>query len=308
MNAAIRSAVRSGLAQGWSMYGVRHGFRGLVEGDVLKLGAREVGGIIGLPGTFLHTARYPDFELTATRQKALARLEKQGIDALLVIGGNGSQTGAHELSRSGFPVMGIASTIDNDLYGSDICIGVDTALDVALESIDRVRATASSLDRAFLVEVMGRNHGYLALMSGIAGGAESIVIPEIPVAPEQVAAELQAGYRRGKKNAIAVVAEGASCNAGELEKYFQLHGRELGFELRLTRLGHVQRGGVPGAFDRLLATRLAVYAVERLGSGKRDELVGLVNGQLASMPLAEAAGRPKQLDTGLLETARMLAR
>jgi 6-phosphofructokinase 1 len=208
----------------------------------------------------------------------------------------------------GFPVIGVASTIDNDLYGTEISIGVDTALDVALEAIDRLKVTASSHERAFLVEVMGRECGYLALMAGIAGGAEAIIIPEVETDPEAVATELRAAYERGKSHALVVVAEGAQYNAEGLARYFQEHRERLGFELRVTTLGHVQRGGAPGSFDRLLATRLGASATEHLARGEHGILVGLLKGEVAATPLAEVVANKKPLDLRLLALARVLAK
>jgi 6-phosphofructokinase 1 len=202
----------------------------------------------------------------------------------------------------------VASTIDNDLYGSEITIGVDTALNVALEAIDRLKVTASSHHRAFLVEVMGRECGYLALMSAIAGGAEAVILPEFETDPEFVAAELRAGYERGKPHALVVVAEGAHYNAEGLARYFEEHRERLGFELRVTILGHVQRGGAPGAFDRLLATRLGAGAVERLAQGQHGVLVGWLKSEVATTPLDEVVARRKPLDPKLLDLARVLAK
>jgi 6-phosphofructokinase 1 len=208
----------------------------------------------------------------------------------------------------GFPVVGVASTIDNDLYGSEITIGVDTALNIALEAIDRLKVTASSHQRAFLVETMGRDCGYLALMVGIAGGAEAIVIPEFETNPELIASELRLAYDRGKPHAIVVVAEGAKYNAEELARYFKEHRARLGFDLRVTTLGHVQRGGAPGAFDRLLATRLAAAATERLTRGEHGVLMGLLDGKIAATPLDEVVANRKSLDPSLLELAGILAK
>ena len=213
INAAVRAAVRTAIDKGWEAFGVRHGYSGLANDDFLPLGLRDVGGIIQHGGTMLGSKRYPEFKADETQLKAIRFLRQQDIGALIVIGGDGSQAGAFALSQKGFPVVGIASTIDNDLCGSEITIGVDTALNVALEAIDRIKVTASSHERAFLVEVMGRNCGYLALISGIAGGAECIVLPETPADPETVACELRAAYERGKAHAIVVVAEGACYNA-----------------------------------------------------------------------------------------------
>lgn len=308
MNAAIRAAVRAGVDKGWEVFGIRRGYAGLIADDMVPLGARDVGGIIQLGGTMLGSARCPEFKTEDGRMQALRTLHKHAIEALIVIGGNGSQTGAYALSQMGFPVVGVASTIDNDLYGSEISIGVDTALNIALEAIDRLKVTASSHQRAFLVEVMGRKCGYLALMSGIAGGAEAVIIPEVETDPEVVATEIRVAYERGKPHALIVVAEGARYNATELARYFQEHRERLGFELRVTTLGHVQRGGAPGAFDRLLATRLGAAAIDHLARGEHGLLVGLLKSEIAATPLAEVVANKKPLDLRLLELARVLAK
>ena len=308
INAAIRAAVRTAIDKGWETFGVRHGYRGLANGEFLPLGLRDVGGIIQHGGTILGSKRYPEFKANEAQLHAIRFLRQREIDALIVIGGDGSQAGAHALSQKGFPVVGIASTIDNDLCGSEITIGVDTALNVALEAIDRIKVTASSHERAFLVEVMGRNCGYLALVSGIAGGAECVVLPEAPVDPETVAQDLLAAYERGKAHAIVVVAEGACYNAEGLTRYFQEHRERLGFELRVVKLGHVQRGGTPGVFDRLLATRMGDAATDCIARGEFGVVVGLIKGAMAATPLAEIAGKRKTLDSNLLNLARILAR
>ena len=306
MNAAIRAVVRTGLDKGWAVFGVRHGYTGLISDNFVGLGARDVGGIIQQGGTILGSSRCPEFETEDGRLKALRALQQHDVDALVIIGGNGSQAGAYELAKMGYPVIGIASTIDNDLYGSEMTIGVDTALNIALEAIDRLKITASSHQRAFVVEVMGRNCGYLALMAGIAGGAEFVVIPEIKTEPETIAARLRADYRKGKAHAIVVVAEGAHYNAERLRHYFDEHHERLGFELRVTILGHVQRGGAPSAFDRLLGTRMGAAATEHLARAEPGVIVGLINGQIVATPLAEVAVNKKQLDMNLLELARAL--
>ncbi|HEV8717122.1 MAG TPA: ATP-dependent 6-phosphofructokinase [Candidatus Binatia bacterium] len=306
MNAAIRAVVRCGLAQGWKVCGIRDGYAGLIEGKVISLGPRDVGGIIQRGGTMLGSARCPEFQTTAGQQRALRTLRQHHIDAVAIIGGNGSQAGALALSQLGVPVVGIASTIDNDLVGSDPTIGVDTALNVALEAIDRLKVTASSHHRAFLVEVMGRDCGYLALMAGIAGGAEVIVIPEIRTTPEQVEQGFRAAYARNKAHAIAVVAEGAQDNAEALQAYFRAHHARLGFELRVTTLGHVQRGGAPTAYDRLLATRLGAGAVEALVRGETGVLVGMIQSQVTTTPLAEVVGKQKPIDPELFTLAKIL--
>jgi 6-phosphofructokinase 1 len=308
MNAALRAVTRTALDQGWEVFGVRHGFAGLIAGSMAPLGARDVGSIIQLGGTVLGSARCPEFKTEEGRLKALRALRQADVEALVVIGGSGSQMGAHALSETGFPVVGVASTIDNDLCGTEITIGADTALNIALEAIDRLKVTASSHQRAFLVEVMGRDCGYLALMAAIAGGAEAVVIPEVEVDPEAMAAELRSAYERGKGHALIVVAEGARFNAAALARYFEEQRQRLGFELRVTALGHVQRGGAPGAFDRLLATRLGAAATEHLARGEHDLLVGWLRGEPAATPLAEVVAQKKPLDLRLLELARVLAR
>lgn len=307
INAAIRAAVRSAIHKGWETFGVRHGYSGLANDDFIPLGVRDVGGIIQSGGTILHSKRFPEFKRDETQIRAIQFLQRRHIDALVVIGGDGSQSGAFALSRKGFPVVGVASTIDNDLCGSEITIGADTAMNIALEAIDRIKVTASSHERAFLVEVMGRNCGYLALMSGIAGGAESIAVPEVPTDPEKIACDLREAYERGKSHAIVVVAEGACCNAEALSDYFRQHGERLGFELRAVKLGHVQRGGAPGAFDRLLGTRMGVEAVECIERGEFGVLVGLALDKMATTPLSAIVGRRKTIDLDLLRTAQTLA-
>ncbi|HKH49233.1 MAG TPA: 6-phosphofructokinase [Thermoanaerobaculia bacterium] len=308
MNAAIRAVTRAGIDQGWEVYGVRSGYAGLISGDLTRLQARDVGGIIQQAGTFLGSARCPEFRTDEGKDKALSALSQAGIDGLVVIGGNGSQTGAHALSARGFPVVGVASTIDNDLYGSEITIGVDTALNIALEAIDRLKATASSHRRAFLVEVMGRDCGYLALMAAIAGGAEAVVIPEREVDPEELAEELHSCYYHRKKlHALVVVAEGAKHNAEWLVRHFHEHRERLGFDLRATILGHVQRGGAPGAFDRLLATRFGAAAVQALARGEHGVLLGLICGEVGATPLEEVVANRKVIDMELFELARVMA-
>ena len=308
MNAAIRAVVRSGIAAGFEVAGFRDGYTGLIAGDWRPLGPREVGGVMHLGGTMLGTTRCETLRTEAGRAQALRSLETAGIAALVVIGGNGSQTGAHALARQGAPVIGVASTIDNDLYGADVTIGATTAVDVALQSIDRLRVTAASMRRAFLVEVMGRDCGYLALTAGLAGGAEAIVVPEEPTDPATVAEELRAAYARGKSHAIAVVAEGAQHDGDALMDYFRVHRERLGFEMRLTKLGHVQRGGAPGAFDRMLGTTLGAAAIDAAAGRRYGRLIGLRDGRPAETALEEVAGKTRPADVRLLELARVLAR
>jgi 6-phosphofructokinase 1 len=310
MNAAIRAVTRTAIEKDWEVVGVLNGYRGLVDGEYIPLKRRDVGGILQQGGTFLGSARSPEFHTEEGQRHALRRLSQAEVDALVVIGGNGSQTGAYALHKHGFPVVGVASTIDNDLYGSDITIGVDTALNIAVEAIDRLKVTASSHGRAFLIEVMGRDCGYLAMMAGIAGGAEAICIPEIETTPEQVAEILLAAYERGKKHGIVVVAEGAKYNADMLASYFAENHKTVGFDLRTTRLGHTQRGGLPLVSDRILATRLGAAAVEQLAAGNSGVLCGIVggfNGEIYTTPHEQIAGKHRPLDPALLELAEALA-
>jgi 6-phosphofructokinase 1 len=307
MNAAIRAVVRTGLHLGYEIVGVNEGFRGLLAGNFRVLSARDVGGIVQQGGTILGSARCPDFKSEEGVHRAKNILMEASIQGLVVIGGNGSQAGAAALAATGFPVVGVASTIDNDLCGTDISIGVDTALNVALEAIDRIKITASSHHRAFLVEVMGRKCGYLALAAGIAGGAEAIVMPEVPLEPEVVVDLFREAYNRGKAHAIGVVAEGARFSAHTLADYFKAHQERLGFDLRVITLGHVQRGGAPGAFDRLLATRFGVTAIECLHHERPGVLVGLQKGQVVCTPYVLVAGKTKGIDQSLVRMIEMLA-
>jgi 6-phosphofructokinase 1 len=307
MNAAVRAVTRGALAKGWQVMGVRNGYAGLLAEHFDPLLARNVGGIIQSGGTVLGSARCPEFAEPAGRKKALQNLGAHGVDALVVIGGNGSQSGSASLAREGFPVVGVPSTIDNDLYGNDVSIGCDTAINITLEAIDRLRTTASSHQRAFAVETMGRNCGYIALMSGIAGGAEVIALPEHEISPAEVAERLRAAYQRGKTHALAVIAEGAKCGVHELMEYYGAHRKSIGFDLRVTRLGHVVRGGIPSAADRVLATRLGAAAVDTLAAGKRGVLAGIVKGDVVVTPLEEITGRTRPADASLLELARVMA-
>ncbi len=307
MNAATRAVVRAGIARGFEVLGVKHGYTGLIGGEFAALGARDVGGIIQLGGTMLGTTRCEELRTAQGCDKAIARLKEMRLDALVVIGGNGSQTGALALQRRGAPVIGVASTIDNDLEGTDISIGATTAIDVALEAIDRLRVTAASLNRVFVVEVMGRNCGHLALIAGIAGGAEVVVIPEVETDPETIAQQVRAAYARNKSHAIVVVSEGAKCNAHALARHFGEHGERLGFDMRTTRLGHIQRGGAPGAFDRMLGTLLGTTAVDAAWNGRFGVVVGMRDGKPAETPLEQVAGRTKPADARLFGLAQMLA-
>lgn len=308
MNAAIRSVTRSALDLGLNVFGVRQGWQGVIDDHIRPLAARDVGGIIQVGGTFLGSGRSSEFREESARSRALRNLSIRGIDGLVVIGGNGTQTGSHEFGKLGFPVVGVASTIDNDLYGTDVTIGCDTAINVTVEAIDHLRTTGSSHNRAFLVETMGRDCGYLAMMAGLAGGAEVISTPEREVPAPEIAERLRAAYERGKTHAIVVIAEGVKDDSAEILAHFERDKRMIGFELRATVLGHVVRGAPPTAFDRILATRLGADAVSALVEGQSGVLIGFQKSKVTRTPLAEVAGRTKPIDIELLELARVLAK
>jgi 6-phosphofructokinase 1 len=307
MNAAVRAVTRGALSKGWEVFGVRNGYAGLLIDAIRPLAARDVGGIVQQGGTVLGSARSPEFVSPAGRAAALRNLAGHGIEGLVVIGGNGSQTGSASLAAEGYPVIGVPSTIDNDLYGTDVSIGSDTAVNITLEAIDRLRTTASSHQRAFAVETMGRDCGHIALMAGLAGGAEVIALPESEITPAEVSERLRAAYRRGKTHAIVVIAEGARCGVKELMQHYEKEKDSIGFELRVTRLGHIVRGGAPTAADRVLATRLGAAAIEVLARGEHGVLVGLSCDKVLATSLAEIGGRMRPADKELLELARVMA-
>lgn len=306
MNAAIRAVVRTGMELGIEVYGIRQGYSGLMNGDYNLLTSVEVSGILQRGGTILQTARNEEFKTAAGQKRALRRLNEKGIEGLVVIGGNGSLTGALRLHEQGLPTVGIPGSIDNDIFGTDMSIGVDTALNTILDAIDRLRDTATSHQRAFLVEVMGRNCGYLAVMGSILGGAEVVITPERDMTMEEVAAALEDAYVRGKTHAIAVVAEGATLKVGQLSEY--LSKQNVGFEIRLIILGHVVRGGSPTAFDRLLATRMGVKAVRVISDGESGVMVAQVGREMKTIPISEAISQLRPINESYFEMARFLSR
>lgn len=307
INACLRAIVRTSLHHGLQVIGIREGFDGLVRGEMTPpLTARDVGGILQRGGTFLQTARCPEFIETRSQIQALRELNESGIEGLIVIGGDGSMRGAHALASRGFPVIGVPASIDNDIWGTDMALGVDTALNTIMEAVDKLRDTASSHQRAFLVETMGRDSGYLALEAGLICGAEIILIPERDVPMEEITSAITDAYARGKSHAIAMIAEGAALHPQEVAEY--LAKQDVGFETRVTILGHVPRGGSPSAFDRLLATRLGVKAVAALIAGQSDIMLGLDGRQIVAVSLEQVISSQRELDLADFETARMLAR
>lgn len=307
MNAAIRAVVRTGLEYDIEVFGIRQGYAGLLNGDFHKLTSFEVSGILQRGGTILQTARNLEFKTPAGQAKGLRRLNEHGIEGVIVIGGDGSLRGALALHKLGIPVIGVPASIDNDLDGTNTSIGVDTALNTIVESLDRVRDTASSHTRAFIIEVMGRNCGYLALISSILGGAEIVSVPEREVSMEGIHDALVDAYMRGKSHAVAVIAEGVSYKTTELVDYLSQRG-DVGFEVRLTILGHIQRGGSPSAFDRLLATRMGVKALESLREGQSGMMVALNDRDMATVPIEQALARIRPINPNYFDLARILSR
>ena len=304
MNAAIRAVVRKAVTQGVEVLGVRRGFAGLIDGEFLKLDYAGVAGIMEKGGTILRTARCEEFKVDEGRKRAVENLEKEGIEGLIVIGGEGSLTGAMLLDMDyNVPVVGIPATIDNDIAETDMSIGVDTCLNTVVDAIQKLKDTASSHERAFIVETMGRNTGYIALVSGLVTGAEAIIIPEVPVDYQKLADRLLEERKRGKINCIIVVAEGAA-SAYTVARHLE---HRIGYETRITILGHVQRGGSPTAFDRILALRMGARAVDTLLSGEHGVMMALKRGEVVSVPLSDALSKKKTIDLSLYELALILS-
>lgn len=305
MNPCIRAVVRSTLFNGGKAVGIRNGYQGLLNGSLSPLGAREVGGIVHMGGTVLGTARSDEFYTDEGQAQAAERLKDSDIEGLVIIGGDGSMRGARALAALGIQVVGIPASIDNDIWGTNMSLGVDTALNTIKDAIDKLRDTASSHRRAFLIETMGRNCGYLAVMAGVIGGAELVLIPEVELSIADVADAVEKAYKRGKTHSIIVVAEGASIDTQELAK--ALDKLDVGFATRVTILGHIQRGGRPSAFDRLMATRMGVKAVEALEEGKSDVMMVLQGRQIEAIPLEEVVSRQRAANLEYFEMCRMLA-
>ena len=305
MNAAVRAVARTAFSQGWEVMKVGDGYQGLLEGDISPVDRRKLGGIIHRGGTVLGTQRAPEFMSAEGQRQAAQRLTEAGIEGLVVIGGEGSLTGALRLEELGVAVVGIPATIDNDMWGTEVAIGVDTALNTALEAIDRLKDTASSHRRAHVVEVMGRNCGYLALMSAIAGGAEAVLVPEFEPDPQALLRFLKLAYEQGKSHFIVVAAEGAKPSAEEFNQYVNNTGGV--YESRLTSIGHIQRGGNPTASDRILATRMGVAAVEALSNGDSKTMIGFTGEQVKCVSLEEVVGKTRPLDPELYKMAGVLA-
>jgi len=307
MNAAIRSVVRTCAYHNLECVGIYRGYQGMIEGDFIEMGPRSVNNIINKGGTILKSARSAEFRTPEGRKKAHENLVKEGIDALVVIGGDGSFTGALMFnSEFGFPVMGIPGTIDNDIFGTSHTLGYDTALNTVVDCIDKIRDTASSHNRLFFVEVMGRDAGHIALNAGIAGGAEEILIPEEDLGLDRLLESLQKSKASGKSSSIVVIAEGDKIgkNVFELKDYVETNLPE--YDVRVSVLGHMQRGGTPSCFDRVLASRLGVKAVESLLDGVSNFMVGLKNDTVNLTPLVQAIKGKSEIDRELLRVSDII--
>ena len=302
MNAAIRAVVRQAIFLGLEVYGIKRGFSGLLQEDYVQLKLGSVADIIHRGGTILHTARCPEFLGAEGQSKAISFVKELQLDGLVVIGGDGSFHGALALARQGVPVIAVPGTIDNDLALTD-CIGFDTAVNTVTDAINKLRDTATSHERVYVIEVMGRNSGHIALAAGLAGGAESILVPEVPYNIEEVCHRLERGVKRGKKHSIILVAEGAASGLEVGKKIKEL----TSMETRTTILGHLQRGGTPTAYDRILASRLGAEAVQFLRHGKGGVMVGFLKGEINIFPLESVLSKKKEFNLDLYRLAGVLA-
>jgi len=303
MNPAVRAVVRKAIHEGMEVYGIYQGYQGLIEGNIKKLEVGDVGDIIQRGGTMLYSARCPEFKTEEGRLKGIENLKKQGIEGLVVIGGDGSYMGAVKLTELGFPCIGIPGTIDNDIPGTDFTLGFDTALHTVIDAIDKIRDTATSHERTFIIEVMGRNAGDIALWSGLAGGAETILIPEAKDEFQEMVDRLRKGQERGKKHSIIVVAEGVA-NGNEVAK--QLH-EAAGIETRVTVLGHIQRGGSLTAQDRVLGSRFGGRAVELLLEGKGGRAIGIRKNEIVDYDIMEILGEPHHINADMYRLSKELS-
>ncbi|CAD5299281.1 MULTISPECIES: 6-phosphofructokinase [unclassified Imperialibacter] len=307
MNACIRSVVRSALYHELEIYGIKYGYNGMIEGDIYKMKSYSVSNIVQRGGTILKSARSKEFMTKEGRKKAYEQLSSRGIEGLIAIGGDGTFTGANIFFEEyGIPVVGAPGTIDNDLFGSDYTIGFDTAVNTALEAIDKIRDTAMSHDRVFFIEVMGRHSGYIAIQSGIGGGAEMVMVPETSTTINEVINTLQKGKDAQKTSSIVVVAEGGEeGNAHEIAAKVAPHLPKA--DIRVSTLGHIQRGGNPTAFDRILASRLGLAAVEGLLNGEKNVMVGIIDKEVVYTNLKIAISKSKPLDQDLIRLVEILS-
>ncbi|MGD1891776.1 MAG: 6-phosphofructokinase [Cyclobacteriaceae bacterium] len=307
MNACIRAVIRGAIYHGVEAYGIKYGYNGLIEGDIYKMKSYSVSNIIQRGGTILKSARSAEFRTPEGRKKAFYQLQRRGIEGLVVIGGDGTFTGANIFAQEyGVPVVGAPGTIDNDLYGTDYTIGFDTAVNTALTAIDNIRDTANSHDRIFFIEVMGRDSGYIAIQSGIGGGAELIMVPETSTSIEDVIHTLGQGRNHEKTSSIVVVAEGDE-EGGAIEVAAKVKERLEAKDFKVSILGHIQRGGAPTAMDRILASRLGLAALEGLLSGKRSMMAGIINNRIVYTEIKECINTSKPLEQDMLRMVKILS-
>lgn len=304
MNTVVRAVVRGGLSYGLEVYGIERGFTGILDKRFRKLNTHDAGNIMQRGGTILGTARSEEFKTEEGQLKALANLRETGIERLVIIGGNGSLAGGLELERKGLPVIGIPASIDNDMYGTSMAVGVDTCLNTIIQVIDKIKDTAASHQRAFVVEVMGRHSGYLALMSAVASGAEVAVIPEMRITLGELAFKMKAAFDRGKSHFIVLVAEGAALSSQQVYQYLCEVGH---YETRLTIMGHLQRGGSPSAYDRILATQLGTQAITCLREGVSGVMVGKKGEAYTRIPLQQVVKRTSAVNKKMYELIARLS-
>lgn len=303
MNAAVRAVVRKAIYEGFEVAAVYHGYQGLIEGKIVTMELGSVGDIIHRGGTMLRSARCPEFRTVEGRKKAVEQLKKHQVDGLVVIGGDGSFRGAYELTKLGVPCIGVPATIDNDIHGTDFTIGFDTALNTVIDAIDKIRDTATSHERTFIIEVMGRDAGDLALWAGLAGGAETILIPETQSDIQDIIKRLESGTGRGKKHSIIVVAEGVML-ATELAEVLM---EKANIETRVSVLGHMQRGGSPSGRDRVIASQFGARAVEVLKENRGGLAIGMRNHKVIDYDLQSVFDGGEQLNLNLFELSKQLS-
>ena len=307
MNAAIRAVTRSGICNGLSVKGIYRGYRGLITGEIVEFKTQNVSNIIQMGGTILKTARCPEFKTPEGRKQAYDTLKREEIDALVVIGGDGSLSGARVFATEfDVPIVGLPGTIDNDLYGTDTTIGYDTALNTIMECVDKIRDTATSHERLFFIEVMGRDAGFLALNGAIASGAEAAIIPEISTEVDQLAELIKNGFRKSKNSSIVLVAE-SPITGGAMGLAERVKNEYPQYDVRVSILGHLQRGGSPTATDRILASRMGAAAIDALLEDQRNVMIGVHNDEIVYVPFFKAIKNDKPIDRTLLKTLRTLS-
>ena len=307
MNAALRAVVRAAIYYNKEVYGIMRGYEGMVDGEIVKLGVRSVGNILQRGGTILKTARSEAFRTKEGREKAFQNIRKNGIEGLIAIGGDGTFTGLHKFSEEfQIPSLCIPGTIDNDLAGTDYTIGFDTATNTVVEAIDKIRDTALSHNRLFFIEVMGRNSGYIAINSGIAGGAVATIIPEENMTIDELFTKLDEGGKTNRKSSLVIVAEGSKMG-GAMELASKFSARNNYFDIKVTILGHLQRGGAPTYFDRVLASKMGIAAIEGLLDGQSDAMVGILNNKIVYNDFTTIMSQHHKIDPELLRIAKILS-